>query len=87
MRRFERKEQRQKEAKERAAAYKKLSSHSYVGIKEKIKHGILTKEDALVEIESWSNLCPPSRLVSWVKNYQPPKKKSKSVKKGKKNDS
>ena len=45
----------------------------YVGMKEKIKHGIVSKKDALEQISSWKNVS--SSLVKWVHNYVPPKPK------------
>ena len=97
---FGRKEQRREQAEERAKERDNfMSSLSQekiaglrVGMKEKVKHGILSKAEALEQVSSWSTVSPS--LILWLNNFKPSgktnttkKKKAKKNDKGRKNTS
>ena len=89
---FGRKEQRREEAtgraKEREAYISSLSQEQIaglrVGMKEKVKHGVLSKSEALEQVATWSSVSP--KLMLWLNNYTPSGKTNTSKKKAKKND-
>ena len=92
---FGRKEQRREEAvtraKEREAYISSLSQEQIaglrVGMKEKVKHGVLSKSEALEQVATWSSVSP--KLILWLNNYTSSGKintSKKKKKKAKKND-
>ena len=89
---FGRKETKREQAEERAKERDKfMSSLSQekiaglrVGMKEKVKHGILSKTEALEQVSSWSTVSPS--LILWLNNFTPSGKTNTTKKKAKKND-